>query len=198
MSGCKMKAVKTQRAVRTCGAAASTTTAAVAMSMLLLLGEASSSAMPMAFAGGDIVATLKECGDSPVRTVSCVGAQGSGKSTLMRSMFGGGEAPAGLALLEARSSAAHVSGTNDFEVGAGQSMVSLAVSDATIYNVLVHDLSRPDALSEVQVRWYRMRSCTADSIVWASVKHEQAVRTYCCSSRSAKRREASIMLRTVP
>lgn len=159
MSGCKMKPVKTQRAVRTCGAAASTT-AAVAMSMLLLLGEASSSAMPMSFAGGDIVATLKECGDSPVRTVSCVGAQGSGKSTLMRSMFGGGEAPAGLALLEARSSAAHVSGTNEFEVGAGQSMVSLAVSDATIYNVLVHDLSRPDALSEVQVRWDHMCWCT--------------------------------------
>ena len=92
MSGCKMKPVKTQRAVRTCGAAASTT-AAVAMSMLLLLGEASSSAMPMSFAGGDIVATLKECGDSPVRTVSCVGAQGSGKSTLMRSMLGEGRLP---------------------------------------------------------------------------------------------------------
>lgn len=150
-----MTAVKTQRAVRTstCGAKASTTTAALTMaiSLLSLIGEVSSSAMPMAFAGGDIVATLKECGESPVRTVSCVGAQGSGKSTLMRSMFGGGEAPAGLALLEARSSAASVPGTNDFEVGAGQSMVSLAVSDATIYNVLVHDLNRPDALSEVQV-----------------------------------------------
>eukprot|EP00904_Undaria_pinnatifida_P007557 jgi/Undpi1/3931/HiC_scaffold_16.g07299.m1 len=164
-----MTAVKTQRAVRTttCGAKASTTTAALTMaiSLLSLIGEVSSSAMPMAFAGGDIVATLKECGESPVRTVSCVGAQGSGKSTLMRSMFGGGEAPAGLALLEARSSAASVPGTNDFEVGAGQSMVSLAVSDATIYNVLVHDLNRPDALSEVQPALEELLALYEDGVV---------------------------------
>lgn len=106
--------------------------------------------MPMAFAGGDLVTNLKEFGDAPVRTVSCVGAQGSGKSTLMRTMFGQGAS--NLALLEARSSAAYVPETNEFEVGAGQAMVSLAVSDATIYNVLVHDLHRPDAMSDVQVR----------------------------------------------
>lgn len=124
--------------------------AAGSMLMLFLATQASASAMPMAFAGGDIVATLKECGDAPVRTVSCVGAQGSGKSTLMRSMFGAGDG-AGLALLEARSSVAYVPATNEFEVGTGQAMVSLAVSDATIYNVLLHDLSRADALSDVQV-----------------------------------------------
>ena len=106
--------------------------------------------MPMAFAGGDLVTNLKESGDAPVRTVSCVGAQGSGKSTLMRTMFGQGASD--LALLEARSSAAYVPETNEFEVGAGQAMVSLAVSDATIYNVLVHDLRRPEAMSDVQVR----------------------------------------------
>lgn len=106
--------------------------------------------MPMAFAGGDLVTNLKEFGDAPVRTVSCVGAQGSGKSTLMRTMFGQGAS--NLALLEARSSAAYVPETNEFEVGAGQAMVSLAVSDATIYNVLVHDLRRPEAMSDVQVR----------------------------------------------
>lgn len=106
--------------------------------------------MPMAFAGGDLVTNLKEFGEEPVRTVSCVGAQGSGKSTLMRTMFGQGAS--NLALLEARSSAAYVPETNEFEMGAGQAMVSLAVSDATIYNVLVHDLRRPDAMSDVQVR----------------------------------------------
>lgn len=106
--------------------------------------------MPMAFAGGDLVASLKESGEAPVRTVSCVGAQGSGKSTLMRTMFGQGAS--NLALLEARSGAAYVPETNEFEMGAGQAMVSLAVSDATIYNVLVHDLRRPDAMSDVQVR----------------------------------------------
>lgn len=105
--------------------------------------------MPMAFAGGDLVTNLKEFGEEPVRTVSCVGAQGSGKSTLMRTMFGTGAS--NLALLEARSSAAYVPETNEFETGAGQAMVSLAVSDATIYNVLVHDLRRPDAMSDVQV-----------------------------------------------
>lgn len=125
------------------------------ISMLLLAATAAEasaggSAMPMAFAGGDLVTNLKEFGDAPVRTVSCVGAQGSGKSTLMRTMFGQGAS--NLALLEARSSAAYVPETNEFEVGAGQAMVSLAVSDATIYNVLVHDLHRPDAMSDVQVR----------------------------------------------
>lgn len=110
------------------------------------------SSMPMAFAGGDLVTSLKEFGEEPVRTVSCVGAQGSGKSTLMRTMFGKGAS--NLALLEARSSAAYVPETSEFETGAGQAMVSLAVSDATIYNVLVHDLRRPDAMSDVQVCVY--------------------------------------------
>lgn len=126
------------------------------ISMLLLAATAAAeasaggSAMPMAFAGGDLVTNLKEFGDEPVRTVSCVGAQGSGKSTLMRTMFGQGAS--NLALLEARSNAAYVPETNEFEMGAGQAMVSLAVSDATIYNVLVHDLRRPDAMADVQVR----------------------------------------------
>lgn len=122
--------------------------------LLCVVGEASSNTMPMAFAGGDLVATLKEVGEAPVRTVSCVGSQGSGKSTLMRSMFGeedGGRLPAGLALMEARSNCAYAADTNEFSVGTGQAMVSLAVSDVMIYNVLVHDLIRPDALSELQV-----------------------------------------------
>lgn len=147
-----MESTQQQRAARTGGAARAAPTAVALMTMSVLIGEAYSSAMPMPFAGGDLVATLKECGEAPVRTVSCVGAQGSGKSTLMRSMFGSGEAPEGLALLEARSSVAYVPEKNEFEVGAGQAIVSLAVSDATIYNVLVHDLSRPDALSDVQVQ----------------------------------------------
>lgn len=129
--------------------------AAQATSLLMLLsavGGASSSTMPMAFAGGDLVATLKEFGEAPVRTVSCVGSQGSGKSTLMRSMFGEeGRPPAGLALMEARSNCAYAADTNEFTVGTGQAMISLAVSDVMIYNVLVHDLIRPDALSELQV-----------------------------------------------
>lgn len=128
-------------------------TALSAISLLFLFAtQAHANAMPMAFAGGDLVALLKESGEAPVRTVSCVGAKGSGKSTLMRSMFGDDETPAGLALLEARSSVAFVPESNEFEVGTGQAMVSLAVSDATIYNVFVHDLIRPDALTDVQVR----------------------------------------------
>lgn len=125
--------------------------ARVSMLALAATAEASPgmSSMPMAFAGGDLVTNLKEFGEEPVRTVSCVGAQGSGKSTLMRTMFGKGAS--NLALLEARSSAAYVPETSEFETGAGQAMVSLAVSDATIYNVLVHDLRRPDAMSDVQV-----------------------------------------------
>ncbi|CAN0463470.1 unnamed protein product, partial [Phaeothamnion confervicola] len=35
-----------------------------------------------------MVALLKELGDRPVRTVACVGARGTGKSTMLRSMFG--------------------------------------------------------------------------------------------------------------
>lgn len=130
--------------------------------LLLMMGQASSSAMPMAFAGGDLLVSLRECGETPVRTVSCVGAQGSGKSTLMRSMFGvqagedgaaAGVGGAGLALLEARSDCAYSAETNDFRVGTGEAMVSLAVSDVMIYNVLVHDLTRVDALSDLQVWW---------------------------------------------
>lgn len=134
---------------------AAQTTPLLRVSMLLLAAAAVAGAstaanvMPMAFAGGDLVANLKEVGEAPVRTVSCVGAQGSGKSTLMKTMFGQGAS--NLALLEARSSAAFVPETDEVEVGAGQAMVSLAVSDATIYNVLVHDLRRPDAMSDVQV-----------------------------------------------
>lgn len=142
-----------QRAAKT-AASAAPMAATVVLGLLLLAGETYSSAMPMAFAGGDPVATLKEYGEAPVRIVSCVGAQGSGKSTLMRALFGSsGVASPGLALLEARSSVAYVPETNEFEVGTGQAMVSLAVSDATIYNVPVHDLSRPDALSDVQVQY---------------------------------------------
>ena len=121
-------------------------------SLLLLVGRGCSSAMPASFVGGDLVATLKECGEVPVRTVSCIGAQGSGKSTLLRSMWP--SPPEGFALIEATSSVAYVPETNEFEVGAGRAMVSLAVSDVTIYNVLVHDLGRPDALSDVQVSGY--------------------------------------------
>lgn len=142
-----MVAARPQRAAQT--------TPLLSISMLLVVAVAgagastAASVMPMAFAGGDLVENLKEVGETPVRTVSCVGAQGSGKSTLMKTMFGQGASD--LALLEARSSAAFVPETNEVEVGAGQAMVSLAVSDATIYNVLVHDLRRPDALSDVQV-----------------------------------------------
>eukprot|EP00752_Nemacystus_decipiens_P014316 g12735.t1 len=125
--------------------------------------SAGGSAMPMAFAGGDLVTILKESGDAPVRTVSCVGAQGSGKSTLMRTMFGQGAS--NLALLEARSSAAYVPETNEFEVGTGQAMVSLAVSDATIYNVLVHDLRRPDAMSDVQPALEELLTLYEDGVV---------------------------------
>ena len=130
---------------------AATKTLGVA-SLLLLVGRGCSSAMPASFVGGDLVATLKECGEVPVRTVSCIGAQGSGKSTLLRSMWP--SPPEGFALIEATSSVAYVPETNEFEVGAGRAMVSLAVSDVTIYNVLVHDLGRPDALSDVQVSGY--------------------------------------------
>lgn len=100
------------------------------------------------------MASLKEYGDAPVRTVSCAGAQGSGKTTLMRSMFGAeaGSLEDGLALLEVDSDCAYLPETNEFQVGTGQAMVSLAVSDVMIYNVLVHDLRRPDALLELQVR----------------------------------------------
>lgn len=140
-----------------------TTTKAMLMALVvaLVVNRASSSvrsSIPMAFAGGDLVATLKKSGEAPVRTVSCVGSQGSGKSTLLRSMFGGegaAEAPAapsgGLALMEGRSNCANAAGTDVFSVGSGQTMVSLAVSDVMIYNVMVHDLIRPDALSELQV-----------------------------------------------
>lgn len=138
-----------------------TTTMLMALMVALVIDRASSSvssSIPMAFAGGDLVATLKESGEAPVRTVSCVGSQGSGKSTLLRSMFGGEEAAeapaapsAGLALMEGRSNCAYSADTNEFSVGSGQTMVSLAVSDVMIYNVMVHDLIRPDALSELQV-----------------------------------------------
>lgn len=122
-------------------------------SLLLLVGDACPSAMPAAFAGGDLIAMLRECGEAPFRTVSCIGAQGSGKTTLLSSMWS--SAPEGLALLEATSSVAYVPETNEVEVGAGRAIVSLAVSDATIYNVLVQDLGRPDALSDIQVGGYR-------------------------------------------
>lgn len=118
-------------------------------SLLLLVGDVCSSAMPAALAGGDLISMLRECGEAPFRTVSCIGAQGSGKTTLLSSMWS--SAPEGLALLEATSSVAYVPETNEVEVGAGRAIVSLAVSDATIYNVLVQDLGRPDALSDIQV-----------------------------------------------
>ncbi|CAM9173676.1 unnamed protein product [Hapterophycus canaliculatus] len=137
----------------------------IAMLLLAATADASSgaNAMPMAFAGGDLVTSLKESGEAPVRTVSCVGAQGSGKSTLMRTMFGSGAS--NLALLEARSGAAYVPETNEFEVGAGQAMVSLAVSDATIYNVLVHDLRRPNAMSDVQPALEELLTLYEDGVV---------------------------------
>ncbi|CBJ31119.1 RHD3b, RHD3/Sey1 family GTPase involved in the ER-to-Golgi traffic [Ectocarpus siliculosus] len=156
-----MVAARPQRAAQT--------TPLLSISMLLVVTVAGAGAstvasvMPMAFAGGDLVANLKEVGEAPVRTVSCVGAQGSGKSTLMKTMFGQGAS--NLALLEARSSAAFVPETNEVEVGAGQAMVSLAVSDATIYNVLVHDLRRPDALSDVQPALEELLTLYEDGVV---------------------------------
>lgn len=140
---------------------------------MMLIAEASSSAMPMSFAGGDLIATLKEYGEAPVRTVSCVGAQGSGKSTLMRSIFGAeaeaGVTGQGLALLEASSNCAYLPDSNEFAVGAGQAMVSLAVSDVMIYNVLVHDLTRPDGLSDLQVSAAISALCSVPQIMLATM-----------------------------
>lgn len=132
--------------------------AAGAVGFLLLLERAISSSIPMSPSGENILVLLKDHGESPIRTVSCVGAHGSGKTTLMRSMFGAeaGSIQDGLALLEVDSDCTFSPETNDFQVRTGQAMVSLAVSDVMMYNVLVHDLRRSDALSELQVR---VRDC---------------------------------------
>ncbi|CAM9418344.1 unnamed protein product, partial [Choristocarpus tenellus] len=122
--------------------------------------------MPMAFAGGDIVSILKECGEVPVRTVACVGASGSGKSTLMRSMFGEGTvAEEGLALMEASSDCSYSPKDRGYRVGTGETMISLAVSDVVIYNVLVHDLTRPEAMSDLQPALEELLSLYDDGVV---------------------------------
>ncbi|CAM9636157.1 unnamed protein product [Discosporangium mesarthrocarpum] len=140
--------------------------AATAMGLLLIVQEAIANAVPAAFAGGDLIGMLKERGEAPVRTVACVGAAGSGKTTLMKSIFGEEAAPEeGLALLEARSDCSYSAEGKGYRIGTGQAMVSLAVSDVVIYNVLVHDLTRPEAMSDLQPALEELLSLYEDGVV---------------------------------
>lgn len=130
--------------------------------LVLLLEEVTSNVFPAKFSEGDFVASLRDYGEAPVRTVSCVGPQRSGKTTLMKSIFGAeaGSLEDGLALLEADSDCAYSPDVDEFNVGTGRAMISLAISDVMIYNVMVHDLRQPDALSELQVSRRSLHRCS--------------------------------------
>ncbi|KAG5188969.1 hypothetical protein JKP88DRAFT_24149, partial [Tribonema minus] len=122
---------------------------------LLVLGGGDAAAKPTSVLGTSLVESLKAAGATPLRVVSCIGSQGTGKTTLMKSMFGPAVeqetliADDGLVLLEAESSCSLASRAKAVRDAAA----ALAAADVAVYNVFMQDLQRSvDAtLTELQM-----------------------------------------------
>jgi Root hair defective 3 GTP-binding protein (RHD3) len=155
---------------------------------VVLLLASSAAARSATLAGSSLLTPLKDAGDSPMRMVACIGSEGTGKSTLMRTMFGsevGTEsvlAEDGLVLLEAESG-----GNRDskapLSLGAIDAAVAVATSDVVIYNVFLHDLARSSLgiLSELQPAMEEVLSLRAAGLLSADQQHKTlmiAVRDY--------------------
>jgi Root hair defective 3 GTP-binding protein (RHD3) len=155
---------------------------------VVLLLASSAAARSGSLAGSSLLAPLKDAGDSPMRMVACIGSEGTGKSTLMRTMFGtevGTEsvlAEDGLVLLEAESG-----GNRDskapLSLSAIDAAVAVATSDVVIYNVFLHDLARSSLgiLSELQPAMEEVLSLRAAGLLSADQQHKTlmiAVRDY--------------------
>eukprot|EP00953_Heterococcus_sp_UTEX-ZZ885_P029974 15863-Heterococcus_DN1.PRE.2 len=146
---------------------------------VVLLLASSAAARSGSLAGSSLLAPLKDAGDSPMRMVACIGSEGTGKSTLMRTMFGtevGTEsvlAEDGLVLLEAESG-----GNRDskapLSLSAIDAAVAVATSDVVIYNVFLHDLARSSLgiLSELQPAMEEVLSLRAAGLLSADQQHK--------------------------